>query len=133
MFSLANKAAVVTGGGSGIGKAIAQLFAQQGAVVHILERDAAAAQEAVAAIEAAGGTANAYAADVGQQAEVVTALQQIGQLDILVNNAGIAHVGNVESTLEADSERVYRINVAGAYNCLFAAIPLLKAGGAGRL
>ncbi len=133
MFSLANKTAVVTGGGSGIGKAIAQLFAQQGAVVHILERDAAAAQEAVAAIEAAGGTAHAHAADVGQQAEVVAAFQQIGQLDILVNNAGIAHVGNVENTTEADFERVYRVNVAGAYNCLFAAIPLLKAGGGGAI
>lgn len=133
MFFLANKTAVVTGGGSGIGKAIAQLFAQQGAVVHILERDAAAAQEAVAAIEAAGGTAHAHAADVGQQAAVVAAFQQIGQLDILVNNAGIAHVGNVEGTSEADFERVYRVNVAGAYNCLFAAIPLLKAGGGGAI
>ncbi|OGX83702.1 SDR family NAD(P)-dependent oxidoreductase [Hymenobacter coccineus] len=133
MFSLANKTAVVTGGGSGIGKAIAELFARQGAVVHILERDAAAAQEVVATIAAAGGTAHAHAADVGQQAEVVAAFQQIGQLDILVNNAGIAHVGNVESTTEADFERVYRVNVAGAYNCLFAAIPLLKAGGGGTI
>ncbi len=133
MFSLANKTAVVTGGGSGIGKAISELFARQGAVVHIVERDAAAAQEAVAAIEAAGGTAYAHAADVGEQAEVVAAFQQIGQLDILVNNAGIAHVGDVENTTEADFERVYRVNVAGAYNCLFAAIPLMKAGGGGAI
>jgi 2-keto-3-deoxy-L-fuconate dehydrogenase len=133
VFSLATKTAVVTGGGSGIGKAIAQVFAQQGAIIHILERDAAAGQEAVAAIAAAGGTAYVHAADVSQQAEVLAAFQQIGQLDILVNNAGIAHVGNVEHTTEADFERVYRVNVLGAYNCLFAAIPLLRAGGGGAI
>ncbi|UOG77378.1 SDR family oxidoreductase (plasmid) [Hymenobacter tibetensis] len=133
MFSLATKTAVVTGGGSGIGRAIAQVFARQGAVVHILEHDEAAGQATVATIIAAGGTAHVHAADVSERAEVLAAFQHIGPLDILVNNAGIAHVGNVESTAEADFERVYRVNVRGVYNCLFAAIPLLKAKGGGAI
>ncbi len=131
MFSLATKTALVTGGGSGIGRAIAGLFARQGAVVHILERDAAAGEAAAAEITAAGGTAHVYAADVSVQAQVLAAFGQLGRLDILVNNAGIAHVGNVEHTTEADFERLYRVNVLGTYNCLHAAVPLLKAGGGG--
>ncbi|NML64590.1 SDR family oxidoreductase [Hymenobacter sp. RP-2-7] len=133
MFSLANKTAVVTGGGSGIGLAVAELFARQGAVVHILERDAATGQAAVDRITEAGGTAHAHVADVADQAQVRAAFAQIGQLNILVNNAGIAHVGNVENTTEADFERVYRVNVAGIYNCLHAAVPLLRAGGGGAI
>lgn len=131
MFSLATKIAVVTGGGSGIGLAVAELFARQGAVVHVIERDAATGQAAADKIVAGGGTAHAHAADVSDQAQVLAAFGQLGHLDILVNNAGIAHVGNVENTSEADFERVYRVNVAGIYNCLHAAVPLLKAGGGG--
>lgn len=131
MFSLAQKTAVITGGGSGIGKAIAKLFAQQQATVHILELNAEAGQQAVAEIEQAGGTAQAHGADVSNQAQVLAAFQAIGRVDILVNNAGIAHVGKLENTAEADFERIYRVNVKGAYNCLFAAVPLMKQHGGG--
>jgi 2-keto-3-deoxy-L-fuconate dehydrogenase len=131
MFSLAHKTAVITGGGSGIGKAIAKLFAQQQATVHILELNAEAGQQAVAEIEAAGGTAQAHGADVSNQEQVLAAFQGIGRVDILVNNAGIAHVGKLENTAEADFERIYRVNVKGAYNCLFAAVPLMKQHGGG--
>ncbi|MGI4820867.1 MAG: SDR family NAD(P)-dependent oxidoreductase [Janthinobacterium lividum] len=131
MFSLAHKTAVITGGGSGIGKAIAKLFAQQQATVHILELNAEAGQQAVAEIEAAGGTAQAHGADVSNQEQVLAAFQGIGRVDILVNNAGIAHVGKLENTTEADFERIYRVNVKGAYNCLFAAVPLMKQHGGG--
>jgi 2-keto-3-deoxy-L-fuconate dehydrogenase len=116
MFSLAHKTAVITGGGSGIGKAIAKLFAQQQATVHILELNAEAGQ---------------HGADVSNQAQVLAAFQAIGRVDILVNNAGIAHVGKLENTTEADFERIYRVNVKGAYNCLFAAVPLMKQHGGG--
>jgi 2-keto-3-deoxy-L-fuconate dehydrogenase len=131
MFSLAHKTAVITGGGSGIGKAIAKLFAQQQATVHILELNADAGQQAVAEIEAAGGTAQAHGADVSNQEQVLATFQGIGRVDILVNNAGIAHVGKLENTTEADFERIYRVNVKGAYNCLFAAVPLMKQHGGG--
>ncbi|MVN75438.1 glucose 1-dehydrogenase [Hymenobacter sp. HMF4947] len=129
MFSLTGKRAVITGGGSGIGRAIALLFARQGAEVHIIELNAEAGQQAADEIRQAGGRAHVHAADVSQQAQVVAAFQAIGWVDVLVNNAGIAHVGTVETTSEADFDRVYQVNVKGAYNCLFAAVPLMKAQG----
>jgi 2-keto-3-deoxy-L-fuconate dehydrogenase len=133
MFSLQGKTAVITGGGSGIGRAISLLFAQQGATVHIVELNPEAAAQVVAEIEQAGGTAHVHQANVADQQQVLHVFEQIGKLDILVNNAGIAHVGNVENTSEADFERVYGVNVKGAYNCLFAAVPRLKAQGGGSI
>ncbi|MDO7851678.1 SDR family NAD(P)-dependent oxidoreductase [Hymenobacter convexus] len=133
MFKLTGKTAVITGGGSGIGRAIALLFARQGAAVHIIELNAEAGRDVVAEIEQAGGQARVHAADVSQQAAVVAVFQAIGRVDVLVNNAGIAHVGTVETTSEADFDRVYQVNVKGAYNCLFAAVPLMKAQGGGAI
>lgn len=131
MFSLKNKAAAITGGGSGIGKAIAKLFAKQGAAVHIIELNANAAQETINEIKAEGADAYAYSADVTQQQQIADTFTKIGRIDILVNNAGIAHVGNVEKTSESDFDRVYNVNVKGAYNCFYAAIPAMKAQGGG--
>lgn len=131
MFKLNNKSAVVTGGGSGIGKAIATLFAQQGAVVHIVERDLQAAEDTVKEITNAGGSASAYQCDVSDQAQVEEIFKTIGQIDILINNAGIAHVGNVENTSTADFDRVMNVNVKGAYNCLHAVVPMMKSQGGG--
>jgi 2-keto-3-deoxy-L-fuconate dehydrogenase len=133
MFSLTNKQAVITGGGSGIGKAISILFARQGATVHIIELNADAAQQTVEEIKAEGAQAFAHSANVTDQQQVLSVFNQIGKIDILVNNAGIAHVGNVEKTSEADFEKVYSVNVKGAYNCLFAAIPIMKANGGGAI
>jgi 2-keto-3-deoxy-L-fuconate dehydrogenase len=131
MFSLANKTAVITGGGSGIGRAIALLFAQQGATVHIIELNADAAAGVVEEIAATGGHAKAYAANVADQEAVLGVFAQIGKVDILVNNAGIAHVGSLLNTGEADLDRIYNVNVKGAYNCLFAAVPGMKQHGGG--
>ncbi len=131
MFSLKDKKAVVTGGGSGIGKAIAVLFAQQGAEVHIIELSAESSREAVEDITANGGRALAHACNVANQQEVLATFEKIGNINILVNNAGIAHIGKVETTPEADFDRVINVNVKGVYNCLYAAIPQLKKSGGG--
>lgn len=131
MFSLKNKHAVITGGGSGIGRAISVLFAKQGATVHIIELNADAAAQTIEEIESAGGTAFGYTADISKQEQVLDVFKQAGQVDILVNNAGIAHVGNLEGTTEADLDRIYNVNVKGAYNALYAAIPVMKANGGG--
>ncbi len=131
MFSLQKKNAVVTGGGSGIGKAIAVLFGRQGAHVHIVELNASAAQEVVNEIHQAGGAATAHSCNVTNQQEVLDVFNTVGVVDILVNNAGIAHVGNVENTSSEDFERIFNVNVKGVYNCLFAAIPLIKKNGGG--
>lgn len=131
MFKLTNKAAVVTGGGSGIGKAISLLFAQQGAHVHILDVDKAGAEATKQEIENAGGAATFHQADVTKQSEIVEIFNSIGTIDILINNAGIAHVGKADSTSETDFARVMNVNVNGAYNCLFAVLPLMKANKGG--
>lgn len=126
MFSLQNKKAVVTGGGSGIGRAIATLFAKQGAEVHILDLTLESAQEAVEDIKKLGGTVFSYACNVANQKEVVTAFEAIGNIHILINNAGIANVGKVDTTSESDFDRVMEVNVKGVYNCLYAAIPQFR-------
>ena len=131
MFSLKGKNAVVTGGGSGIGKAIALLFAKQGAIVHIIELNSDNALNSVNDIHSEGGEAYAHSADVSNQSQILSIFTKIGKIDILVNNAGIAHIGNIENTSETDFERVYNVNVKGCYNCLLAAIPLMKQSGGG--
>lgn len=126
MFSLKNKKAVVTGGGSGIGRAIATLFAKQGAEVHILDLTLESAQEAVDDIKKLGGNVFSYACNVANQKEVIATFETIGNIHILINNAGIANVGKVDTTSEFDFDRVMEVNVKGVYNCLYAAIPQFR-------
>ena len=126
MFSLKNKKAVITGGGSGIGKAIAVLFAKQGAQVHIIELNREAADGTVQEITSNGGEAVAHVINITSQEEVNKVFQLVGKPDILVNNAGIAHVGNIEQTSAADFDRIFSVNVKGTYHCLSAAIPMMK-------
>ena len=133
MFSLKGKSAVITGAGSGIGKAIAVLFAKQGAHVHIIEVNADAGISTLEEIESFDGTGTIHSCDVTSQETVMRVLNDIGDIDILVNNAGIAHVGKADTTSEADFTKVFDVNVKGAYNCLFAAIPLMKKNGGGAI
>lgn len=133
MFKLTGKIAVITGGGSGIGRAISLLFAQSGAEVHILELNQEAASAVVDEINATNGKAYAYGVDVSKQEEMHSVIDEIGKVDILVNNAGIAHVGNLENCKAEDFERVYNVNVKGAYNALFSVIPLMRKQGGGAI
>ncbi|MCC2598329.1 SDR family NAD(P)-dependent oxidoreductase [Sphingobacterium sp. FBM7-1] len=133
MSKLNNKVAIITGGGSGIGRAIAELFAQEGAYVHIIDLNAEVAQPVVDGIIAAGGQAKLHTCNVAEQAEVLDAVNSIGAVDILVNNAGIAHVGNLEKCAPEDFDRVFSVNVKGAYNALYAAVPAMKANGGGAI
>jgi len=131
MFSLKNKTAVITGAGSGIGKAMAILFAKQGARVHIIELNSAAAEEVLQEITGNDGEAVAHVIDITKQEEVNKVFQSVGKPDILINNAGIAHVGNIEQTSAADIDRIFSVNVKGTYHCLHAAIPLMKENNGG--
>lgn len=131
MFSLENKVAVITGGGSGIGKAIAKLFAKQKATVHIIELNTETANESAEEIKDQGGIVNVHACNVANQKEVVDVFNQIGAINILVNNAGIAHIGKADTTKEEDFDRVMAVNCKGVYNCIHAAIPLLRKNGGG--
>jgi len=126
MFRLDNKLAVVTGGGSGIGRAVAEVMAKQGAIVHIIEITVDNGQAVADNINKDGSLAFIHACDVSDQQQVNTVFEKIGRIDILVNNAGIAHVGTVASTTEEEFDRVYRVNVKGIFNCLQAAVKLMK-------
>ncbi len=128
LFSLSGKTAVVTGGASGIGLAISQLFARRGANVIILDMNEVAANQLVDEIKGEGHSATAVLCDVSSPESVEEAFQYLpgGQLDILINNAGVAHVGNIEQTTSEDLDRIYNINIKGVFNCARVAIPLMK-------
>lgn len=130
-MKLTGKSALITGGASGIGRAIAELFARQGACVHLIDVNLAAAEEVQDIVVAEGGQCHVYAGDVCQQTQMLKVVKEIGRIDILVNNAGIAHVGNVEACQPEDFDRVFDVNVKGAYNALYAVIPVMKNLGGG--
>src|SRR6187431_2062936 len=135
MFSLQHKTAVVTGGGSGIGRAVAELFARQGASVFILELNKNAEDETVNAIKANGGKASAFAVNVSDQLQVKDTFSEIaqaaGRVDILVNSAGISHIGKLDTTSSEDFEKIFQVNVKGVYNTMFAVIQQMKLQGGG--
>ena len=131
MFSYQDKKAIITGGGSGIGKAIAVALAQNGAEVHILEMDATGASQTVAEITAQGYKATAHQCNVAVQADVNAVFEKIGNIHVLVNNAGVAHIGKADNTSEEDFDRVINVNVKGVYNCIKAAIPALRKSNGG--
>ena len=133
-FDLSGKTAVITGSGSGIGRAIALRLARHGARVEVLDIDGKQAEDTAAQIEHAGGVAHATVCDVAKQADVnrvvADILSRLDRIDILINNAGVAAIGNIENTSEDELDRVYRVNVKGVYNCLHAVVPhMAKAGG----
>jgi len=99
--------------------------------VHIIELNEESAAETLLQIHAEGGRGEIHICDIAQQKTVLETFQKIGAFDILINNAGIAHIGNAENTSESDFDRVFQVNVKGVYNCIHAAIPILKAGGGG--
>ena len=136
-FTLSGKVAVVTGAGSGIGRSVATLLARQGARAFVLDLDEAGACDTTTDIVRAGGVASALVCDVASASSVARAFALVagdaGRLDILVNNAGIAHIGNIENTSEAELDRVYAVNVKGAYHCLREGLPLMRRSGGGAI
>lgn len=125
IFSLKNKTAIITGGGSGIGKAISALFFEQGVSVHVLEYD----KEKIKNLEKEFKGLKAHFCDVTKKNEVSEVIKNIaseGKIDILINNAGVAHIGNIENTSEEDLDKIYSINIKGLFNCSKAVIPVMK-------
>lgn len=135
MFDLGRKITVITGAGSGIGKAIAERFAAQKAKVYLLDLNEETLTQATKEIVSQGGVAQAMPCNVADQQAVVRTFQQIidneKRLDILINSAGIAHIGRLETTSEKDFDRIFNVNVKGVYNAMFAAIGQMKEQGGG--
>jgi NAD(P)-dependent dehydrogenase (short-subunit alcohol dehydrogenase family) len=133
-FRLYGRLAVITGAGSGIGRAIAHKFAANGASVCLLDINRADAEAVAAEITRAGGAASAYEGDVSNRASIESTFQTIlqqGRVHILVNNAGVSHIGTLESTTEHDFDRVFLVNVKGYFNCINAVIGRMKSAGGG--
>jgi len=127
MFDLTGKTALVTGAGSGIGRAIAQRFAAAGARVFVADLDEKGGVESVALIAAKNGRADFVKLDVADEAAAPALVAHTGPLDILVNNAGIGHVGTILQTTAADLDRLYRVNVRGVFNVTKAFLPAMLA------
>ncbi|QMV19396.1 SDR family oxidoreductase [Granulicella sp. 5B5] len=127
MFRLDGKRAVITGAASGIGMAMAELFAANGATVVAVDLDA---EKAETTAKRLGVYAEGYGCDVADEQSVMRCFEKIGgPVDILVNSAGVAHVGTLRSTTVADMDRLYAVNVRGTYLCMKAAIePMVKQG-----
>jgi len=135
-MNLTGRIAVVTGAGSGIGRATARLLAQHGARVHVADLNEDSARTVAAEIEAAGGSAHAHVVDVSDPAAVEGLASAIfdteQRVDILHNNAGIGHAGNVEATTMEDWERVIGVNLLGVAYGVQAFVPkMLAQGGPG--
>jgi NAD(P)-dependent dehydrogenase (short-subunit alcohol dehydrogenase family) len=120
VFDLKSKIALVTGGASGIGAAIAALFSEAGADVWIVDRDEAGG---AAMAKRIGG--NFLPLDVASEAECAKVAQTVGALDVLANIAGIGHVGTLLDTTAVDLERLFAVNVRGVFNCCKVFIPAM--------
>jgi NAD(P)-dependent dehydrogenase (short-subunit alcohol dehydrogenase family) len=131
--SIEKPVAVVTGGGSGIGRATALQFAKDGFDVRIFDLYLEGALETLELIRAAEGTGSCENVDVAETESVRAAFNRLPRLDALINNAGVAHVGNVLQAAPDDIDRLYRINIRGVYQCLHFGIPLMLQSGGGSI
>ena len=133
-FRLDNKVALVTGGASGIGQAIALCFAEHGAVVPIVDLNIETAQKTAELISQAGGTATAHLCDIADAAQTAESFREIlglSRVDTLVNSAGVAHVGRLENTSDKEFERIFRVNVLGTHHAMRETVPAMVAQGGG--
>jgi len=133
MRRLEDKITLVTGGGAGIGRAIAETFAREGARFMIADRDGAAAKEVADAIVKSNGAASAHEVDVTDTAQVKKLMEEIGaahgRLDVLVNNAGVGERGDFRHLSDEAWARVWSVNLDGTVRCAREAFDLLKASG----
>jgi NAD(P)-dependent dehydrogenase (short-subunit alcohol dehydrogenase family) len=133
MRRLEDKIALVTGGGAGIGRTIAETFAREGAHVVVVDRDGDAARETADAIVKSNGSAQAETVDVTDTDQVKSLMQRLGdkfgRIDVLVNNAGVGERSDFRHLDDAAWDKVWGVNVDGTVRCAREAFALLRASG----
>ncbi|MDB4399943.1 SDR family oxidoreductase [Akkermansiaceae bacterium] len=127
------KHAIITGGGSGIGRAIALRIAEDGNHIVILDLQQEAGDETAELIREAGGSAECLCCDVSETDSVREVFEKLPRADILVNSAGIASIGNIGDTTPEEMDRIYGVNVKGLYHCIHFAVPKMIAEGGGAI
>jgi 2-keto-3-deoxy-L-fuconate dehydrogenase len=136
-MKLAECVAIITGGGSGIGRASALLFAREGAYVALVDRDAAGAEQTLAMLRDGGGHGSVHVGDVGgtefARATVEAVAAKRGRLDVLMTAAGFSCGGTVVTTDPADWDAVFRTNVGGTWLWARAAVPVMQRQGKGAI
>lgn len=132
-----NKVAVVTGGGGGIGSATCERLANEGAIVVVVDRDAASAAAVVQRITAQGGRAEAQAVDLSKSAAcrelITTVIAAHGRVDVLVNNAGLMRRGDILTVSEQDWSDVFALNLDAMFHLCKAVLPHMKTAGGGAI
>ena len=122
MFNYTGKKVVVTGGGSGIGRSISLGFAKQGAEVHMIDLDSEGTRKTIEEVQAIQSNAQLHLIDITNLEAIQALALTLQPIDILVNNAGIAQIGNLQNTSSADFQRIFDVNVKGAFHCMQAFI-----------
>ncbi|MDA1315986.1 MAG: 3-oxoacyl-ACP reductase FabG [Acidobacteria bacterium] len=137
MTLLKDKVAIVTGAAAGIGRGIADLFADEGAAVYVLDVDEAGAEQAVAAINDRGGVAHAFRTDISKPATITPAiddaLARYGHIDILVNNAGIYPRRSFDEMTEQEWDETQNVNVKGVFHMTKLVLPHMRRSGSGKI
>jgi len=131
IFSLENKVVIITGGSSGIGRAISILFAQQGAEVHIFDLQSSLSDDTISEVQQFNKNSKFHPVDITNEHLVLAEINALNIVDILINNAGIAQIGNVENTSSGDFQKIFDVNVKGAFNCIKAVIPTMVKNNSG--
>ncbi len=129
-----NKTILITGGASGIGLAMVKKFAVEGSKVFFIDTNDIEGTKLQLEEHEKGYAVKFLEGSIADFPEVEKLIHSIpGKIDVLINNAGISHIGKVETTSEDDFDRLYQVNVKGAFNCIKAALPQLKENGGGSI
>lgn len=129
-----NKTILITGGASGIGLAMVRKFAAEGCIVFFIDLNSEDGVRVQQEEEAKGNPVKFLQGNISNYSEIEELFHSIPtKLDVLINNAGISHIGKLENTSSEDFDRLYEVNVKGAFNCIKAALPKLKQNGGGSI
>jgi 3-oxoacyl-[acyl-carrier protein] reductase len=137
MYNFNHKTVIITGGGKGIGKGTAIMFAQSGANVAIFDIDIEAANEVAAYLNKQNYRAKSYQVDTCKKEQVINAVQEVkndfSSIDILINNAGITRDSSLKKMTDEQWQQVIDVNLTGVFNCTKAVFPYMEQQGSGRI